>query len=148
MGAVLGLSLLCASGCKDEGQAHYAKARAQYQTLLEQMKRPTDPAFDPVVAELKQVEKGSSAYQKAQTMLGAIERARAEPRPPMPLAVHPSAPAGEPADVAAQREACILLSQKLGETREPQARAKVEAALKDCQMKLEKVVESHHSDNP
>lgn len=140
-------AVLFLAGCKDAGRDHYNNARAQYQDLLEHSKLPTDPAFDPVVKELEQVKKGSSVYGKAQEMLGAIQRARANPRPPMPLVVRPGT-SDEPADVATQRAKCIQLSQKLGETMDAKQREQVSAELHACQIDLEKAQESHHSDNP
>lgn len=145
--AAAALAPLGLSGCKDRGAEHYQKARAQYQALLEQAKRPTDKAFDPVIRELSQVSASSAAYPEAQRMLKALEAARQTPPPPKPLVTHaPSAP--EPADVAAQREKCIEISQQLGEAKDPAARARLGNALKVCQLELERAQESHHSDNP
>jgi hypothetical protein len=140
----LGLSLF---GCKDAGKAHYEKARTQYRALMDQSKRPTDPAFDPVISELKQVPEGSAAYADAQRLLRPLEAARAMPPPPKPLVNRAPAEA-EPADVAAQRQKCIELSQKLGQAKDAKARETLEGALRVCQLELEKAQESHHSDNP
>lgn len=144
LGLALGLFL---GGCKDPGKAHYQKARTEYRALMDQSKLPTDPAFDMVISELKQVPQGSDAYADAQKLLAPLEAARAMPPPPRPLVNRAPAEA-EPADVAAQRQKCIELSQKLGEAKDPKARKTLEGALEVCQVELEKAQESHHSDNP
>lgn len=142
----LGAALLLV-GCKDEGKAHYQKARAAYRALMDQSKLPTDPAFDAVISELKQVPEDSAAYADAQKLLGPLEAARAMPPPPKPL-VNRAPPEAEPADVAAQREKCIELSQRLGEAKDEKARQTLEGALRVCRVELEKAQESHHPETP
>lgn len=140
-------ALLCASGCQDAGVAHYQKARDQYRALLEQSKRPSDPAFDPVIRELAQVPSGSKVYADAQRMLKPLEAARQTPPPEKPLMNHVPTTA-EPPDVAAQRERCIEITQRLGEAQDAKTREREQNSLKVCQLELEKAEESHHSDNP
>jgi hypothetical protein len=147
LGAACAGALLFSSGCKDAGVAHYQKARDQYRALLEQSKRPSDPAFDPVIRELSQVPPKSKVYADAQRMLKPLEAARQTPPPVKPLVEQaPAAP--EPPDVAAQRQHCIELSQRLGEAQDAKAREVAVNSLKVCQLELEKAQESHHSDNP
>ena len=55
LGVACAGALLASSGCKDAGVAHYQKARDQYRALLEQSKRPSDPAFDPVIQVLRPI---------------------------------------------------------------------------------------------
>jgi|GEM_PF-2925596 len=147
LGVACAGALLASSGCKDAGVAHYQKARDQYRALLEQSKRPSDPAFDPVIQELLQVPPRSTAYADAQRMLKPLQAARQTPPPVKPL-VEQAPAASEPPDVAAKRQHCIELSQQLGEAKDAKARQVAENSLKVCQLELEKVQESHHSDNP
>lgn len=147
LGAALAGALLFASGCEDAGEAHYQKAKDQYRALVEQSKRPTDKAFDPVIQELEQVPAKSKFYADAQRMLRPLNEARATPPPVKPLVEQVPAASEEP-DVAAKREHCIELSQRLGEAKDANARKVAESSLKVCQLELAQLQESHHSDNP
>jgi hypothetical protein len=79
------LASVALGGCADDGRATLAKARAQYERLVQEGRLPKDPAFDEVVSELQRVTPGSSSRAEAQRLLGALEAAR-RPLAPRPLA--------------------------------------------------------------
>jgi hypothetical protein len=135
--------LLVASGCHRTLDDPFAHAKARYQQLLDEGARPTDPRFDSVVEELKQVPASSPNHGQAVKMIAAVERARA-PRPPAPLAVPNAAEPNENPAITAQRQACEALAKQLGNA-DGGARAKLEAAIDDCRKKVEQLEEAHES---
>lgn len=137
------LAVLPSAGCKDSGTAEYAQAKSDYALLVSQGRRPTDPAFDKVVAELRKVPDSSDSYASAQVLLRAIKTGRVKP-PPVPLSEQRHSQ--EPADVMRLRAECEHLAQSLGsvpgQTLEQQRRH-----LDDCKKQLDALRESHEPPN-
>lgn len=105
--AVLLITALLCTSCRDEAAEAFARADLQYRALLDQAARPEDPRFDAVFADLKKVPASSRHFTAAQKLLRALEAGRKTPVR-TPLALGPNgrrAPALE-----AQLAACARLA--------------------------------------
>ncbi len=144
------LGLLALPGCKnnprEEAEAQFQKADAQYLALLERGVHPRDPAFDAVIAAFEAVHPGTKARHEAEARLASI-RALRGPLAPQPLAV-PGATGPGTNEVDAQRAACEALAKKLGATPVEQ-REPVRKELGVCREKLVRLqAHSHPEPDP
>lgn len=84
---LLVLAALGAGACRrDEGPQRLRRAEQLYAQLVERGVPPTDPAYEPVIAELEAVPEDSPAYAQARQRLRALNALR-NPLPPRPLRV-------------------------------------------------------------
>ncbi|MBZ4396263.1 MULTISPECIES: hypothetical protein [Myxococcus] len=132
------LCLVFSTGC-DSGPEKLREADVKYQALVDQGVRPTDPAWDEVVAALEAVPKDSRSRPEADKRLAAIRGLRGK-LPPRPLAT-PGATGPGTDDSDAKRAACEALAKKLG-VADDAAREPLQAALTQCQKELVRI-ESH-----
>ncbi len=86
--ALLALVLLLSS-CRDVEAEAFARAQLQHRALIDQLARPEDPRFDPVLAELAKVTPASKHFAAAQKLEASIEGGRAA-RVRTPLALGPN----------------------------------------------------------
>ena len=127
--------------CHRAPEDRYPQARAEYEHLVLEGARPTDPRFDEVEKELQSVPASSPNKAAADKLLAALEGARAQ-LPPKPLAVPGGVEPNETPDVTAQRQACEALAKQLG-TADGGTRPRLEKALDDCQAKVHQLEEAH-----
>jgi hypothetical protein len=81
------LAALGAGACRqDEGRQRLRRAEQLYAQLVERGVPPSDPAYEPVIAELEAVPEDSPAYAQARQRLQALSALR-NPLPPRPLRV-------------------------------------------------------------
>ncbi|MDP1822749.1 MAG: hypothetical protein Q8L48_05895 [Archangium sp.] len=110
--AVLLITTLLFTSCRDEAAEAFARADLQYRALLDQAARPEDARFDAVLSELKKVPATSRHFAAAQKLLRGIEAGR-RTQVRTPLALGPNgrrAPALEAQLAACARLAVIAAS--------------------------------------
>jgi hypothetical protein len=137
---LLCLVLLGAPGC-DQGPEQLAKAEAQYADLVQRGVRPTDPAYDSVIAAFEAIPRDSKARATAEERLAALRALRGG-LPPRPLATRGVTGPGTD-EVDAQRVKCEALAKELGPAAGDQREA-VMKALGECRAALVKLEAAAH----
>jgi hypothetical protein len=141
--AAVAACCLALAGCKDRGVDSYAQALHQYEVLVGQGVRPTDPRYAEVVKLLDAVPADSSAHVRAEALRHALQSAQA-PKLRTPLAVQGGAHL--PSEVAAQLSHCRKLAEEFGTTPEAERAEKLKA-LDACRLAAEKLdIASHELD--
>lgn len=118
------------TACRDHDAEALARARLQYEDLVNESARPQDARFDEVLRELRSVSATSKHAARAQQLIQAIEEGRRHVRTPLAMGG-----ANRPPALEAQLAACARLAQLAGLDGGVDARAL--AALDDCRHKAE-----------
>ena len=121
---------LALTACRDHDAEALARARLQYDALVNESARPQDARFDEVLRELHAVSSTSKHAAQAQQLIQAIEAGRQRVRTPLAMGG-----AGRPPELEAQLAACARLAQLAGLDGGVDARAL--QALEDCRHKAE-----------
>ena len=132
---------LALAGCRDRGVEKYDQALHQYEALVGQGVRATDPRFAEVEKLLDAVPADSTARVRADTLRRALQSAQA-PKLRTPLAIQGGAHL--PSEVAAQLAHCRKLAEEFGTTPEAERAAKL-GALDACRAAAEQLDEASHA---
>jgi len=118
------------TACRDHDAEALARARLQYNDLVNESARPQDLRFDEVLKELRTISPTSKHFEAAQKMTEAIEGGRRTVRTPLAMGGN-----GRPPALEAQLAACARLAQLAGLDGGVDRRAL--EALEDCRHKAE-----------